>query len=389
MRPEFQDIVEDVSRLLTRPATLEDRDFNLVAFCSHEAPIDQVRLESILHRHSRPEVREWFERFGIATAAEPVRTPGSEELGIRARLCLPARWRGVTYGYLWLLDEAGIDPERVPDSMALAERAGSLMAQQTRTRDELAFKLQDLLENDPDSVERAAHDLHELGIIRRRTPVAVVELAPTAPDPAEAPPMNLWRLPRSVLAASLHGRTTLLVPTVDADLAPVREVARQALDLHIERAGSEDAAGVVAGIGDVRSDATEARASWREARLATRVGRHVPGLRPLAAWPELGVHRLLACGPGPALAGAVLDPAVVRLLEHDDPELQHTAVAWLEAGGRAQETAHGLNVHRQTVYYRMQRVEQITGLDLSRGDQRLLLHLGLTLAPVLPGGDGG
>jgi DNA-binding PucR family transcriptional regulator len=48
-----------------------------------------------------------------------------------------------------------------------------------------------------------------------------------------------------------------------------------------------------------------------------------------------------------------------------------------------QQTAAALNVHRQTVYYRVQRIEQVTGLDLARGDDRLVLHLGLTLAPVL------
>jgi len=40
MRPEFQDIVDEVSQLLARPATLEDRAFNLVAFCSHEVQVD-------------------------------------------------------------------------------------------------------------------------------------------------------------------------------------------------------------------------------------------------------------------------------------------------------------------------------------------------------------
>jgi DNA-binding PucR family transcriptional regulator len=83
------------------------------------------------------------------------------------------------------------------------------------------------------------------------------------------------------------------------------------------------------------------------------------------------------------LASAVLDPAVRRLLEQDDAELQATALAYLEAGGNVQETAAALNVHRQTVYYRVQKIEQITGLVLSRGDHRLVLHLGLTMAPFV------
>jgi len=36
-------------------------------------------------------------------------------------------------------------------------------------------------------------------------------------------------------------------------------------------------------------------------------------------------------------------------------------------------------MHRATLYRRLERVEEITGLDLERGDDRLLAHLGLRL----------
>ena len=177
MRPEFQDLVDEVSHLLERPATLEDRDFNLVAFCSHEAQVDEVRLRSIMRRHSTREVRDWFEQFGIATSDVPVRTPASPDLEVLSRLCLPVRWHGVTYGYLWLLDEhATIDAERVPAAAALVERAGALMAQQARSREELAHTVEDLLSRDPEAAARAAESIHELGIVALHGPVAALEL---------------------------------------------------------------------------------------------------------------------------------------------------------------------------------------------------------------------
>lgn len=386
MRPEFQDIVDEVSRLLGSPATLEDRDFNLVAFCSHEPQIDEVRLLSILQRHSTTEVRDWFEKFGIATSDVPVRTPTSPDFGVLSRLCLPVRWQGVTYGYLWLLDEhAEIDEARASEAAVLAQRAGALMAQQARSREDLEFTVRDLLSVDPEAAERAAQEVHELGIISRQVPVAAVELR-LVPDnlaPAQPAPMNLWRLPRSVLATSDEDHHTLLVPVGGSGLDLARDIARQAWDLYAERLPPAARAGLVAGIGGIRSDLGQARESWQEARLATRVGGAVPAVRPIAAWSELGVYRLLACGPDKALASAVLDPAVRRLLDHVDSDLQHTALAFLEAGGSVQETTTVLNVHRQTVYYRMQKIEQVTNLDLSRGDHRLVLHLGLTMAPFV------
>jgi sugar diacid utilization regulator len=384
MRPELQDIVDEVSRLLQRPATLEDRHFNLVAFCSHGEEIDEVRQHSILHRRSSAEVRQWFEQFGISTSDGPVFTPAAPGQRILPRLCLPARWNGVTYGYVWLLDEQDdTDQTRLPAAMELAARAGVLMAQQSRARDDLEFKLQDLLSPDPDTAEQAAAEIDQLGIIHRGTPVAVVELRLTWTAAQRPTPINLWTLPRTVLTATGDDHTTLLVPVPGHDLRPARDVARRARDLYAERLDAALRDHLFAGIGAPRQDLAEARGSWTEARLAVRICQAAPDLRPTAAWPELGVYRLLACGPEAALAGAVLDPAVLRLLAADDPELIATAATYLDTGGNVQDTAAARSVHRQTIYHRLQRIEQVTGLDLSRGDHRLTLHLGLTLAPLL------
>lgn len=384
MRPELQDIVDEASRMLEHPVTLEDRSFNLVAFNSHAAEIDEVRQQSILQRKSSTEVRTWFEQFGIATSSTPVRTPSAPDLGVLARLCLPARWRGVTYGYVWVIDEAQRIPDDVlPAAMELAGRAGALMAQQARAREDLGFKLQDLLSANRETAEQAAEEIDALGIIRRGVPVVAVELRVVRRLEAGPVPMNLWTLPRSVLAWTETDHVTLVVPLPDGDLAPARDLAGRAWELYAERLAADARSDLVAGIGAARSDLADVRPSWQEARLTTRVLEAATHLRPIANWEELGVFRLLSCGPQSALSGAVLDPAVKVLLDHPDPDLRETAATFLDLAGNVQRTAASLNVHRQTVYHRLQRIQEVTGLDLSRGDHRLLLQLGLTLAPLL------
>jgi len=39
-----------------------------------------------------------------------------------------------------------------------------------------------------------------------------------------------------------------------------------------------------------------------------------------------------------------------------------------------------MQIHRQTLYYRLSRIEAVTGLDLADGDARLLLHASLRAA---------
>src|SRR3954467_369826 len=58
VRDDLQELVDEVSRLLGAPATLEDADFTLLAFCAHDdsdaGAMDAVRTRSILDRSYAP-----------------------------------------------------------------------------------------------------------------------------------------------------------------------------------------------------------------------------------------------------------------------------------------------------------------------------------------------
>ncbi|RJK95425.1 PucR family transcriptional regulator [Vallicoccus soli] len=363
MEQDLQDVVDEVSALLGAPATLEDRAFHLVAFGSQPEHIDAVRQASILRRGSSEQVRRWFEGFGIATAAAPLRVPAHPELGVLARLCLPARWRGVTYGYLWLLDDgAPVAPAALEAAAGLAERTGALLARAARARAAVEGHVLALLGEDRDDAGAAAEALRDAGLLEPGPLVPVAVLGGPGVPPAS--------LPRGVLAAAVPGGLALLVPARDAAL-PGRVAARVAVD------------GAVAGLGGPRTDPGALRGAWHEARTAARVARDEPAAGPVADWEALGAHRLLGAAPAGPLRAAVLDPAARRLLDDPDPRLAATARAWLDHGGSAQATAAALHVHRQTLYARLHRVEALTGLDLRDGRDRLRLHLALLLAPHL------
>jgi hypothetical protein len=97
----------------------------------------------------------------------------------------------------------------------------------------------------------------------------------------------------------------------------------------------------------------------------------VPRFAPVAHWGDLGGWRPITQLPGP-------DPVVVRLL--GDPVLTRTAEVFLDCAGRASVAARELSVHRQTLYYRLARIQSLTGLDLADGEHRLLLHTAVKAA---------
>ncbi|MGW6744756.1 PucR family transcriptional regulator [Streptomyces sp. NPDC055025] len=131
---------------------------------------------------------------------------------------------------------------------------------------------------------------------------------------------------------------------------------------------------VAAGACAPRRGLAELPDAWREAAAAARAALAEPRFGPVAEWSAIGPYRLLTALPhGP-------DPAVRPLLAPAHTELARTAEVFLDHAGQAGRTAAALGIHRQTLYYRLSRIEQLTGLDLDSGEDRLLLHMALKAA---------
>ncbi|OIV37146.1 hypothetical protein BIV57_12510 [Mangrovactinospora gilvigrisea] len=396
MADELQEIVDAAADLLGAPATLEDRDFHLVAYAAHEGPggrtaLDRVREESILAKRSTEEVRRLFEGYGIAAADHPVRIPPDPQQGLLGRLCLPVRWKAVTLGYLWLLDDAvRIGPALAAQAAPLCDRAALLMARQARSRADLGLRLDDLISPQSDVRAHAVDEIDQSGVLARDTTlaVAVLRVAADGAGEAQGPLLNPWRLPRSVLTTSTDQDTVLAVPMrpgardVTASTAmPTVDRARAMVAERLPRDGRATATGVSVGLFGPCHGLAEVRQGWLRARVAARAAAATDtgGQGLVREWSRLGAERLLWCAPDARLAEAVLTPGTTLLLQRED--LARTARAFLDAAGSVKDAALELRVHRQTLYHRLHRIEELTGLDLADGRDRLTLHLALTLGP--------
>jgi PucR C-terminal helix-turn-helix domain len=411
---DFQELVDEVSALLAAPATLEDRDFRLIAFGVHDGEddtaVDPVRTRSILTRRSTAEVRAWFERFGIARATRPVRIPAAPAAGVlTGRLCLPVRHGGVAYGYVWLLDEAEHSPAQLDAAMAVAARIGDRLAAGARTGNEASRALHALLtaasraarDEAEDALRTAlgpdADEPHALVCVWPRTQGGK-RLSPDAPrlnghgEGGEDLP-GLRTVPSAAALVRMpgwgRGGTVAVLVRLRSPLvlAPARTAATRVL---AEVGGPEpgpageggdageagEAEASAAGVSDSRTSLGELPDAWREATSAARAARAQPLRGPVAKWSSLGPYRLLTALP----ADATSDAAVAPLLTPAHRELAHTAEVFLDHAGQAGRTATALAIHRQTLYYRLSRIEQLTGLDLADGESRLLLHMALKAA---------
>jgi DNA-binding PucR family transcriptional regulator len=96
-------------------------------------------------------------------------------------------------------------------------------------------------------------------------------------------------------------------------------------------------------------------------------------------WSALGSWQLIVAAP-PELTPADIHPGVDLLSGVRRSDLLVTARAVLENGGDVTVTAAELHVHRTTLYYRLDRIESLIGVNLKAGAAHDDLLMALRLA---------
>ncbi len=187
------------------------------------------------------------------------------------------------------------------------------------------------------------------------------------------------------LAAVVEDHVVVLLPTAeDQGLRRVAEgIARE---LHASVHGFTFAVGH----SRVAQDPVDLYRAGNEALLAANVATANTGPDDVAmlAFEDTGAYRLLlpAMSEDPAELQRFYEETVAPLVAYDDQyetDLVQTLETFLDADGNVAGTAARLFTHRHTVRYRLERVKDLTSLDVASTDGREKLGLGLKAMRVL------
>lgn len=388
----LQRLVDGLARRLGRAVAVDDLDFRLLAYSAHDREVDSVRAHVILTREAPKEVAAWARSLQLAKARGPVRVPANAAFALLPRVAVPVRFQGLHFGYLWLIDtEQDMSARDLELAEAAARDAGTLLFQE-RAADELTQEragslVRDLLSDDERLRVLAAAGLVEHGLFSSGQAAVVVAVRPRTQDDRRLTDDHRLALGAALRRSSgLPARECLTLLRADHGLLVVRAQTlaadrRFVEELHalVVQFLNEEAVEVLVGVGAPAEDLSAAFQSYRQALDAVRVAEVVPTYRPIAYSERLGIYRLLTQLGITGASVHELHPAVDLLRRHD-PALLETLEEYLDRAGDTLAVSVALQVHRSTVYSRLDRITELTGTDLSRGDDRLALHLSLKLA---------
>jgi sugar diacid utilization regulator len=144
---------------------------------------------------------------------------------------------------------------------------------------------------------------------------------------------------------------------------------------------------VVIGIGGTCRDPHEIARSYDQAHRTTQTLWRLGRSEAVAAFEDLGIHRLLLQVPDLGELRSFAAEVLGKLSEHEHEhksEYLATLACYFRENNSPQRASRLLHVHPNTVAYRVKRIEEITGLKLDNYRDRLIAQVALEILDALP-----
>lgn len=126
--------------------------------------------------------------------------------------------------------------------------------------------------------------------------------------------------------------------------------------------------------------------SYLRSRDAWLVNMSTRATRRVSVWDNLGVDRLLVRAASGLREEDLPEPVLQIIRARLGDELLQTLRSYLAHGGDVAVTVGTLHIHRSTLYYRLGRIRDLSGVDVADANLRAELTIGLRMAEL--GGHG-
>jgi purine catabolism regulator len=160
------------------------------------------------------------------------------------------------------------------------------------------------------------------------------------------------------------------------------DVVRDVEQIRQRVAARLDGMTVSAALGHLYPRVLDAPRAYREAEQSLVIALRLFGPNRTTAFDDLGIYRLLFHLHGTPELTSFFEETLGKIAQHDErhgSDLVPTLEAFFATHGNLSRTAELLYLHRNTVSYRLQRIEELSSLQLDDEEDRFRMQLALKL----------
>ena len=176
-----------------------------------------------------------------------------------------------------------------------------------------------------------------------------------------------------------------IVKSIDDDL-DVEDFSKLAKEIS-NTIETEAMAKVNIGIGTAVSNVRDISRSYKEARSALEIGGIFDNEKSIISYEDLGIGRLIYQLPTTLCELFLAEVFKKGTIEDLDQEILLTIQKFFENNLNVSETSRQLYVHRNTLVYRLDKIQKITGLDLRIFDQAIIFKVAMMVNKYLSADD--
>ena len=349
----LQSAIDGLKNITRKEITVMDRDGKIVASTESDySPVMQPMVEAFINSPAENQLlqgQQYFKVFDNSLAEYAVILPGEDEDTYRIGKIATFHLQGLMMAYKERFDRDNFIKNLLLDNLLLVDiysRAKKLRIDNDVRR--VVYQIETTLDQDMSALE----------IVRS-----------IFPDKQ-----------RDYVTAVDENCIILVKEVSRRDTADDMEKLAKTI---VDTLSSEAMNQVYVSIGTVVRDLKDVSGSFKEARLAQEVGKIFEPGKQIVNYERLGIGRLIYQLPMPLCRIFIKEMLQGFSIDDIDDEMFNTVMKFFENDLNVSETSRELYIHRNTLVYRLDKLQKMTKLDLRKFSDAITFKITLMVNKYL------
>ncbi|XNN68641.1 PucR family transcriptional regulator [Bacillus pumilus] len=393
----LEDVADQISDVLNCPITIEDTHHRLLAYSTHNDFTDPARTSTIISRRVPEKVINRLWKDGIIPTLlktdEPLRVPQIAEVGLSSRVAISIWKDKEVLGFIWAIESTQPFSEEDMDLLKMAAHAVknkllNLQIRKSKTEERNQELFWKMLTGHIHEKDEMLDLFLRLGI---RCPdtyaIIIFRLRDELTEDTEKKLSYLLETTQQVqvllTTVDFHEFIILVSPKTEHPLQDIKQFTSGMMQQLSDRYHIHH---VQAAIGGIYDNISHIQPSYKEALAVLKTKERFPvETERLHSFSELGIYQYLDVLAEKRRGTSYSSYSLSKLEDYDlrhHSNLVETLERFIDCDSNANIAAKQLNIHINTLNYRLKRITDIAEIDLKNMNEKMTIYLDMKLKNV-------
>jgi DNA-binding PucR family transcriptional regulator len=392
----LEEFADHISDLLQCPITIEDANHRLIAYSAHDDYTDPARTATIISRRVPEKVINSLWKQGaipaLLSSREPVRVSAISEVGLGSRVAVSIWKNDEVIGFIWALETDRTLSQKDMELLKKAAKAAKnkvlqLYMRKNKKEERVQELFWKLLTGHMATEEEIKESFATMQIPAAPSfSVIVFRFATEMTREIEKQISYLLQTTQQIqlLLYTTDRNDVILLAAPKSMNQPLKELQMFIESFSLKMKERFHINSVQSGFGGIYETYTLIEKSYREALTVLKMKEKFPEqIRSIYGYQQLGIYQFFDLLLEKKRHGELINPALTKLQAYDQKhhsDLVKTFEVFFDHDSNVNETAKALNIHPNTLSYRLKRIAEIAEMDLHDMNQKVKLYIDIKLA---------